>query len=474
MKNIYLCFLLLCGCGILNSYAQPVSNGGFENWSYRLYYENPNGFMTTNFVSYVNFYSSSALRISPGVNSSNAVSLITRVTPSAPIPGLMYYANAQNNPSQGLPYPGRPDSLKFHYQCDVQSGDTANLLAVIRGNGSVLAFVRIDFTGQTNNWTSSAKALTWIDPVTPPDTLVLIASSSSISGVTALDGSRLDLDELQFIGTNAPQPPFGDFEQWNQAGSDEPEDWKSINFLCDPADLSVTQSSDAYAGSSALQLKTVVSVFGDTLGIFTNGIFADQPDGGMPIAQNPLSITGYYKYTPVGPDTALILSFTYFYDFANQSKVRVDSSLVMLTPTSTYQPFTLPFLYNGWNLPDTLNITIASGNLLRPGAFNGVGSTLLIDELSIQYSPVGEPQPLFGNSALPYPMPASSWVNIPLDKTLNGSNIEIFDATGKSVFLSKISGTNLQLDVHHWNNGVYFYRCYDEQSKANGRFIIQH
>jgi hypothetical protein len=71
-------------------------------------------------------------------------------------------------------------------------------------------------------------------------------------------------------------------------------------------------------------------------------------------------------------------------------------------------------------------------------------------------------------------MPASSWLNIPLDKTLHGNTIEIFDATGKNVFRSTINGTNLQLDVHQWNDGVYFYRCPGERSMLKGQFIIQH
>ncbi|MCF8234974.1 MAG: hypothetical protein K9G67_08120 [Bacteroidales bacterium] len=47
-------------------------------------------------------------------------------------------------------------------------------------------------------------------------------------------------------------------------------------------------------------------VGGDISGVVTHGtFFEDGPVGGLPVNLNPQMLTGYYKYYPVGPDTAL-------------------------------------------------------------------------------------------------------------------------------------------------------------------------
>jgi hypothetical protein len=341
---------------------------------------------------------------------------------------------------------------------------------IIRGAGQPLAIASRIFTGQTVNWTDFAVAFTWVDTVIQPDSISCIFSSSILENGLGIPGSVLELDEIDLIGPNGGPIMNGSFEFWDQTGADEPDDWKTINFICDPLNPSATLTSDAYAGSSALKIETVITSFGDTLGLVTNGYFGEDPLGGMSIMQNPVSITGYYKYLPVGPDTALIGAYTYVYDAQSQTTTNLDSSLVRLAPTSTYQSFTMPFFYNGWNLPDTLNITISSSNIFNDTNFVGLGSVLIIDELSIQYSPVGEPQPLFGNAASPYPVPASAWLTIPIDKVLDNELFEIFDAMGRRVFQSNVSGTRLQLDVHEWSDGVYFYRC----NQTKGQFIVKH
>ncbi len=473
MKKLPLLFVFLFFCHSALR-AQPILNGGFETWSFQTYYENPIGFWTTNFSSYLINRTANVNKISPGFNSASAISLVSVNNSPDVLPGFAFFDNPSIDPSTGIPYTGSPDSLKGFFQSNIQPGDTGNVLVIIRGGGAALAIAQKQFTGQTNTWTPFGVSFIWLDTITPPDTLAMILTSSSFNGSAAIIGSRLDLDQLQLIGPNADPLPNGDFEAWIPSGNDEPENWSTLNFICNPLDLSVTPSTDAFAGSGALQLKTVTTLFDDTLGLITNGYFTNEPEGGMPISQNPISISGYYKYFPQGPDSALVGAYTYFYNPSTQSRTVLDSSLIFLTPTSTYQSFTLPFLYNGWNLPDTLQITFSSSNILNANSYVGIGSTLLIDELSIQYSPVGEPRPLFGNTPAPYPMPASSWLNIPLDKTLHGNTIEIFDATGKNVFRSTINGTNLQLDVHQWNDGVYFYRCPGERSMLKGQFIIQH
>lgn len=475
MKNYNLILLLLVFVFVNHtSRSQTISNGGFENWSFQTYFENPVGFSSTNFSSYIINRSGNINKISPGFNSANAISLQSVDNNPDVLPGFAFLTNPSSNPASGIPYAGRPDSLSGFFKCDIQPGDTGNVTLLISGGGSILGFAQKLFIGQTNNWTPFGVSFIWLDTITPPDTLAAILSSSAISGASSVVGSRLDLDQLTLIGTNAAPFPNGDFELWVPTGNNEPDSWSTVNFVCDASNLSVTESADAYAGSSALQLKTIVIPFGDTIGIMTNGYFAAEPEGGMPITQNPVSITGYYKYFPQGPDTAIAAAYTYAYNPATQTRTVLDSTLTLLPPTSTYQSFTLPFLYNGWNLPDTINITFGSSNFYFGSNFIGVGSVLLIDELSIQYSPVGEPQPLFGASASPFPVPASSWLTIPLDKVLNGATIEIIDARGKSIFQSKITGTRLQLDVHNWSDGVYFYRCIGNGHQAKGQFIVQH
>ncbi|MFT5279795.1 MAG: hypothetical protein ACI9P8_001434, partial [Bacteroidia bacterium] len=114
------------------------------------------------------------------------------------------------------------------------------------------------------------------------------------------------------------QPTNANFENWEQLNGsisntyNEPVDWNSGNECSEIINvLAVTESSDAYEGSSSARLETLTA-FGFTKvnGVITTAnMICSASDGGQEggsayTAMIPDSIVGYFKYAPVASDSA--------------------------------------------------------------------------------------------------------------------------------------------------------------------------
>lgn len=177
----------------------------------------------------------------------------------------------------------------------------------------------------------------------------------------------------------------------------------------------VTQSNNAYTGSSAIQLRSdslhaalvglpspfpnpypinfvcpgfaICGSFPINLTAFVNigASFnpALLPYAGIPISSRLDKIGGYMKYTPVGGDTAYVIAI-----LRKGSTVVASATYTRATTDAAYSYFEAPFVYQNCLQPDTLVYTLSSGN---PYSISGVavgnpsglhvGSTLLVDSI---------------------------------------------------------------------------------------------
>ncbi|HEU4718911.1 MAG TPA: T9SS type A sorting domain-containing protein [Bacteroidia bacterium] len=171
--------------------------------------------------------------------------------------------------------------------------------------------------------------------------------------------------------------PNGGFESWISNTYYEPQYYVTSNAnvhqLGYPAP-NVTRTTDAQLNTYAINLQTVSNGQDTVFGFFSNGDPSNS-SGGIPYAQRPTALTGYYKCNVPAGDTALVLAV-----FKLNGSV-IGGGIQKITGTaSTYTMFSLPVSLPPVVVPDSVIIAAASSNAL---VFNGIpGSMLQLDNLS--------------------------------------------------------------------------------------------
>lgn len=460
------------------SFAQNVPNGGFENWNNEFYFDEPNFGLTTNLQSFYTIQTGNVQKTSDAFAGNYAAKLITVANNSDTIPGLIFLGTPNGpNLDGGIPISVRPDSLKCYAKFTIQPNDTASIFIAFKkfGNPNPIGAVQLKFTGTQNSYQSYTSLITWIDSTTIPDTLVGFFSSSVLSQNSAMPGSELYLDNVGFTG--AVGAPNTNFETWTTVESLEPVDWWTPNFVLINQTPCVTQSTDAHSGQYALRIENVLSNFGDTLGFVTNGYFGPNNFmGGMAVTQNPTKVTGYYKYAPVGNDTALVGIFISKFDATFGYSVRLDSMLVKLPAAASYTYFEAPLFYNGWPVADTLNITFAAGNFQNDTSLLVPGSVLLVDDIEVFYNPVVVKDLALEQAQLVFPNPAQNRLFIKLEKDEANQSFKLFDAKGTLILDGKCTyqdGMVASIDISDVPQGLYFYQLTNSKVNKSGKLTIQ-
>ena len=452
----------------LFSFAQQIPNNDFENWTTQTLYENPNSFLTFNNASFTILPGGNVKKVSTPFHGSYAARLTTVANSTDTIVGALVIGNpVQGGIEGGLPYTGMPDSISVHVMYNVLANDTAFCIIGFKKNSVLVSAAIASFTG------TQASYKTFHVPtglVAAPDTIVAIITSSRLDGAQ-LPGSTLTIDSITCMGS-AQQLPNADFENWTPMISEEPNNWSTINFAAAPSGPAcVTKSTSSYTGTYAMRMETIMTTWNDSVGLITNGIFGSNgPEGGMQIYANPAKITGYYKYTPVGNDTALAVAICYV------NGIKKDSSYMKLSAKSVYTYFELLLSYNSFPYEDTLQVSFASSDI--DGKVNvRVGSVLYVDDLNVVYAPVGinanETQTEF--SAYPNP-----FTNIALISFKNnvGSSYELvlYDMLGNVARKQNVSSSPITVNRNSLPVGIYEYRIIESTTSTiagNGKLVIE-
>ena len=143
--------------------------------------------------------------------------------------------------------------------------------------------------------------------------------------------------------------PNAGFENWSGG---EPVGWFTSNLVV-PG--SVTQSSDAHSGSSAIRAK-VAELFP---GFAYPGFFqvGDSVSDGMAITDRPASLRGFLKFGPVAQEVYYILVSV----MSGGTTIGVGDYEDSI-PVSSYQEFTVPISYISDETPDSAHIYIGLGS----------------------------------------------------------------------------------------------------------------
>ena len=200
----------------------------------------------------------------------------------------------------------------------------------------------------------------------------------------------------QHIIAQNPIPNPG-FEEWSGG---EPVDWNTINqsifgtsFICVTRDQTNPQS-----GSSCAKIQTVthnIILVGPvtmpgilSLGEITLDIInqTGTVSGGVPIDTQPNMLKGWFRYLPAAGDSCIMGIGLFRWNGTGRDTLAT-SYTVIGGQNPDWQEFTVPIDYLIWAVPDTMNIMFFSSNLLTGSPVSG--SQLWIDNLSVEYGPVG-------------------------------------------------------------------------------------
>ena len=257
---------------------------------------------------------------------------------------------------------------------------------------------------------------------------------------------------------SSAQIPNAGFENW---ASGAPTDWKTDNV---PTMTPITQSSDAYSGSSALKGQ-VISVL--TVGlppvVFTT----------FPISSRYGSLKGYYKFSPSGGDSLIVTV-----SFKKGIDAIAAGAFVAGNSVSSYAQFNAPIYYAVSDVPDSAYIFFTIENST---GITHTGSTFYIDELS--FGPATGVEESF--SVIPatfslsqnYPNPFNPSTKISYQLPTDGMvRLEVFNILGKTVATlvneEKPAGKfTVTFDGSAFTSGIYF--CRINAISQNGKSFSQ-
>lgn len=451
----------------------PLMNGGFEQWRNDTLYWDFDPFGSTANIS---FFQSDSPNVWPVSNSSGslAVHLETVDAPDGETyQGMIWLGTLGDN---GListhPYTEQPDSVFIKVRHDLMNADTALFGLTFSLNGNFIKVNLEEIEGINLDWH-------WLGfeigtfPASPDSMGFLLTSGNFDEELNA--GSWIEIDSI-LLGGGVNQLPNRGFDMASPVTYSDPVGWESSNRFATAlgiSPLSVTQQQDSciWEGNSSLRLETIQVLGEDTVGFVYNGQSLEEGlSGGQPIPGSnpqPDNISGFYKYRPVGTDTAL--AFVRFWERGtNLDTLNLQEYVTKLAPTDSFRFFSIPVDLSF--TPDSFLLVFASSDLegLSEGEI-GIGSTLWLDQLMIDgvnSSPSG-PEAV---SAVLFPNPATHAVQLGFEST-PGHNyqIRIWDLQGRMLsehsFQAFHSTSEPSLSTEHLVNGLYLVSLYNKEGE---------
>ena len=182
-----------------------------------------------------------------------------------------------------------------------------------------------------------------------------------------------------------------DFENWSGV---EPDNWGTPNQATSLLGITmVTETSDAFSGSSAIRLEAAdIPLVGAIPGFAATGAinidiinFGVDFAGGHPYKFRPTHIGGVYKNDIAGSDTCSIQAMlTKSTGSGGAPDVIAQASLDIIASSSNYTPFMLSFTYNSTDHPDSIMVVFATSkvDINNPGIPAATtGTWLQVDSL---------------------------------------------------------------------------------------------
>jgi hypothetical protein len=259
------------------------------------------------------------------------------------------------------------------------------------------------------------------------------------------------------------------FELWSGQNATS---WNNLNGVAPGSCTKATAGADIYGGSGAIILKTL-SVFNTTApGTAATGtinLLQATVTGGTPFTDRPDSLTGWFKYAPVGNDAGNIVGILLSADPARDT-----IAVAVFFPSGTVSNYTYFKAAFEYRLPDAP--TQALFIMASSGATGGQVNTMMyVDDLGVVYNPtVGVDEAEATKEITVYPNPVSDNLNVNM-AGIQGANVSIFDITGKKVAQHNLTEKLNSINVASLANGMYVYQVNSNTNGTlkTGKFIVK-
>jgi len=274
------------------------------------------------------------------------------------------------------------------------------------------------------------------------------------------------------------QVPNGDFENWTDSVT--ANGWaSSITAGIYTVNL-ISRTTDAYEGNYAAELKSqAIGIYGvlgaqTTIGKLVPDIINLKLDaqGGIPCADKPSKLNGYFKYSPVSGDVMAVFAYLTRYNTAKGNRDTLGSGSYMTNAgISTYTPFSVLISYDTTfsTTPDTLNIVAFASY----GSSVGNGTKLWLDKLSLEYGGLNVNEMSKDNNIHIFPVPAKDFIRVLFPSDDIPSEISVVNALGQEFVLPFINeNTGITVDVSSLKTGIYYLRLNSKVGILNKSFTV--
>ncbi len=258
------------------------------------------------------------------------------------------------------------------------------------------------------------------------------------------------------------QIPGGEFESWTTppfASYEEPNGgwWTTLNTLKSiGGPETVEKTNDAHGGNFAAVLTTKQWGTLTIPGLLVSGEFDIQNPSflvqGQPFTDSPQAFQGWFKYSPVGGDSAgLAALLTRWNSNLQKRDTLAQAAWVVTSAYPSWTAFDLPFAYFQTGIsPDSILVAMVSSG--DGQNFNGqVGSTLWIDDVRLEYATV---RPEIESSPKISAVFRSAHISLDLPENLGKCALRVYDMQGQILSEAQVSGGQRNVDFNA-PNGIY-------------------
>jgi hypothetical protein len=275
------------------------------------------------------------------------------------------------------------------------------------------------------------------------------------------------------------QIPNAGFENWTSVGSYfNPDEWGTMNNTTASSGIyTATKGTPGNPGSFYLKLTSRTVGLSVVNGIAVSGVLDPvtlQPVSGFAFTQRPASFKGKWQHMIFGNSQgSLAVALTRWNTLTGSRETIATASKTLAGMAMSWAPFTLNFVYQSGNAPDTCIIMLKAS-----GSNPSDQDYLWVDDLVFEGTVAGiSDLPAFLNNINIYPVPAAQTINIDLDiRTAGNFRFELRNPAGEIVksgdagFLSGQS--KLSLDVTSVTSGTYFLILRSEQGVVERKVMI--
>ncbi len=287
---------------------------------------------------------------------------------------------------------------------------------------------------------------------------------------------NMDLEEwaeFPFSSGFYEEPAGGIWTTANKAVLLNPEIFKITTFKTGDAHHGnyaakiVTDLADLPGPNDILQTGTLATGYFDEMALPPSNL-----KDGVPFTGRPYRLKGYFKYLPVKQDSCDVYSLLYKWNPSTKSRDTI--AYAWKTDTITVKEWTkfdLPYHYYSEEVPDTISIIFApsAGGDLFEGQ---VGSTLYIDDISLEFENGVEWMLMSEVVSKAYPNPASDRVTIELSGEIRQGRLILYSFQGNVCLNTGFTGNLAIIDVADLPSGSYYYHIIDSKKIVSGGSLI--